>query len=207
MAYTVYVLRDQDNKVYVGATSLPVEARWNNGNGYRFCSALWEKIQSDGWDAISKEIVATDLDEKSASELEKALISRFDSTNPAKGYNIDLGGVRGYREVSSLSRIKMRRSHLGELNPNYGQHFSEERRQKIAESNRGLKRTPETRANIGKSKEKPVVQMSLDGKVIATYDSGHKAALITGIQPAHISKVCKRQRATAGGFVWAYALN
>ena len=205
MAYTVYILRDQDGKVYVGATSSRVEVRWNNGNGYRFCSALWEKIVSDGWGSISKEIVATGLDEKSASALETALIARFDSTDPAKGYNTDLGGVRGYRQMSSETRAKLSESRTGEKNPNYGKHFSEERRRKIAESNRGQKRSPETCSNIGKAKEMPVVQKSLDGSVIAVYSSGREAAQVTGAQAAHISKVCKHQRATAGGFVWAYA--
>lgn len=205
MAYTVYVLRDRDGKVYVGTTSTPVEVRWNNGNGYRFCTDLWEKIQSQGWDTITKEIVATDLDEKSASELEKALIIRFGSTDPAKGYNTDLGGVRGYRLVSETSRTRMSEATRGNLNHNYGKHFSEEHKQKIAESNSGQKRTRETCMNISKSREKPVLQMSLDGSVIARFDSGKQASLITGVQPGHISKVCKHQRSTAGGFVWAYA--
>lgn len=205
MAYTVYVLRDQDGKVYVGATSIPVKVRWNNGNGYRFCEALWEKIQSQGWDSIVKEIVATDLDEKSASELEKALIAGFDSTNPMKGYNTDLGGVRGYRSVSQTSCARMSEATTGERNHNYGQHFSEEHKQKIADSNKGKKRTPETRANIRKAREKAVLQISLDGCVIARFDSGKQASMITGVQPGHISKVCKHQRSAAGGFVWAYA--
>ena len=205
MAYTVYVLRDQDGKVYVGTTSTPIKVRWNNGNGYRFCAALWEKIKSQGWDSITKEIVATDLDMKSASELEKALIDRFDSTNPTKGYNIELGGVKVYRSVSSASRNRMSESVKGERNPNYGKRFSDDHKRKIAESNRGKKRTIETCANIGKSKEKPVIQMTLKGSVIAKFDSGKQAALITGIQSSHISKVCKHQRSTAGGFVWVYA--
>ena len=205
MAYTVYVLRDQDDKVYVGTTSAPVKVRWNNGNGYRFCKPLWEKIQSQGWDTIVKEIVATDLDEKSASELEKALIARFDSTNPTNGYNTDLGGIRGYRLVSETSRIRISEATKGDLNHNYGKHFSEKHKQKIAESNMGKKRTQETSKNIGKAKEKPVVQIGLDGSVIARFDSGRQASLITGVQSSHISKVCKHQRSTAGGFVWAYA--
>ena len=205
MTYTVYVLRDQEGKVYVGVTSAPVEVRWNNGNGYRFRKALWEKIKSKGWDTIAKEVVATDLDEKSASELEKALIARFDSTNPTKGYNTDLGGIRGYRMVSPLSRTKMSEAISGNLNHNYGKHFSEEHKRKIAESNRGQKRTPETSKNIGKAKEKPVLQIGLNGSIIARFDSGRQASLITGVQSSHISKVCKHQRSTAGGFVWAYA--
>lgn len=205
MAYTVYVLRDQDGKVYVGTTSTPVKVRWNNGNGYRFCSALWEQIKSQGWDSIEKEIVAAGLDEKSASELEKELIELFDSANPERGYNADLGGVRGYRTVSSATRARMSEATTGERNHNKGTHFSEEHKRKISESNRGQKRTPETCLNIGRAKEKPVIQMSVDGSVIAYFDSGKQAAMITGVHPSNISKVCKHLKSTAGGYKWAYA--
>lgn len=205
MAYTVYVLRDQDNKVYVGATSSLVKVRWNNGNGYRFCKPLWEKIQSQGWKSIVKEIVATDLDESAASRLEQSLISKFDSTNPEKGYNIDRGGVLSHRRVSESSRKKMSELKLGAKNPNYGTHFSEDRRRKISVSNTGKIRSTETRRKIGKSHEKPVVQLDNEGRFIAVYESAAQAGKITGTQPGHISKVCKHQRSTAGGFVWAYA--
>lgn len=205
MAYTVYVLRDQDGKVYVGTTSLPVKARWNNGNGYRFCAPLWEKIQSQGWESIVKEIVATDLDCDSASRMERALIAKFDSTDPMKGYNTDLGGVFSHRRVSEASRKKMSDMKLGPSNPNYGIHFSEERKRKLSMSNMGQKRSEETREKIRKSREKPVIQLSVDGHVIAVYDSAVKAGIATGAQPGHITKVCKRQRSTAGGFAWVYA--
>ena len=94
---------------------------------------------------------------------------------------------------------------LGHLNPNYGVHFSEERKRKLSASNAGQTRSAETREKIRKSREKPVMQLSVDGHVIAVYDSAVKAGTATGTQPGHISKVCRHKRSTAGGFVWAYA--
>ena len=201
MAYTVYVLRDKNGKVYVGATSQPVKRRWNHGNGYRKHPELWLAIKSQGWDTIRKEI---ELDKTSASRLEQELIEHFESTNPIKGYNRDLGGLTNDKELSVSTRNKISVALLGEKNANYGKHFSEEHRQKIAESNRGKKRSYETCIRIGKAKEKPVAQYSANGIFIAVYESARKAALATGVQVSHISKVCKHQRMTAGGYMWCY---
>ena len=203
-SYTVYVLRDGDNKVYVGVTSQPIKRRWNNGNGYRRVPELWLKIKSQGWESIHKEVVATGVDKGAASRLEQELIRQFDSTNPARGYNRELGGLANKKLVSSATRKKISTSLMGEHHPYYGKHFSEEHRSKIAASNRGQKRSENTCVKMGKAHEKPVAQYSEEGCLIAVFESGRKAALATGIQASHISKVCKHQRMTAGGYKWCY---
>lgn len=139
--YSVYILRDMNGKAYVGTTSTPLEVRWRNGSGYRFCEGLWEVIRQFGWESIVKEVVAVGLSKSEASDLEQRLIARLDTTNPDKGYNRELGGVNDQKKVSDRSREKMRKSKTGELNPNYGKHFSEEHRAKISASNSGQKRS------------------------------------------------------------------
>ena len=203
--YSVYILRDMNGKVYVGATSVPLEVRWKNGNGYRFCEELWDMIQQFGWSSITKTVVAVGLNKSEASELEQRLIAELDSANPKRGYNRELGGVNGFKIVSDCSREKMSRSKLGELNPNYGTHFSQERRAKIAASNMGKKRSAETCARIGKSKEKPVYQYSMSGVLLAEYESGKVAERETGIDRKHISKACNHKRKTAGGYRWEFS--
>lgn len=203
--YSVYILRDMKGKCYVGATSMPLEKRWGKGNGYRFCAELWSVIQESGWDSITKEVVATGLGKTQASEMERELIAKFDSTNPDKGYNLESGGLDDLKIISDRSREKMRKSKMGELNPNYGKCFSEERKAKLSASNKGQKRSPETCLKIGKSKERRVAQYSLGGSFLAVYDSGRKAGQETGVDPRHISKVCRHQRATAGGYRWEFA--
>lgn len=203
-SYTVYILRDREGKVYVGVTSQPIKRRWNNGNGYRRVPDLWLTIKSQGWESIHKEVVATGLDKGVASRLEQELIKQFDSSNPTRGYNRELGGLTNEKLVSSATRKKISTSLMGEHHPHYGKHFSKEHRSKIAESNRGQKRSHSTCVKIGKAKEKPVAQYSVDGILIAVFESGKKAALATGVQAGHISKVCKHQRMTAGGYKWCY---
>ena len=99
----------------------------------------------------------------------------------------------------------MRESHRGEKNFNYGKHFSEEHKEKIAESNRGQKRSEETRRNIGLSKRKAVSQYTRNGAFLATYESGRIAEAITGVPAYAISKVCRGDRLLAGGYIWKFS--
>lgn len=200
--YSVYVLTVKDGRKYVGATSMNPISRWNHGNGYRFCEDFWEVICRDGWESVKKEIVADALTKQEASRMEQELISRFHSTDPQKGFNREGGGIDDQRLVLSSTRQKQREKQLGVLNNNYGMHFSVEHRRKIAESNRGRKRSEETKKRIGKAKSKPVFQYSMNGEFIAAYESGRSAEKITGIPAYAISKVCRGVHKQAGGYFW-----
>lgn len=54
-------------------------------------------------------------------------------------------------------------------------------------------------------KSKKTIQLSTDGKIIATYRSAKEARQKTGIY--HIEDVCNKKRTTAGGFKWKYEGN
>ena len=49
---------------------------------------------------------------------------------------------------------------------------------------------------------KCVIKMSLDGTIISEYPSAMDAERQTGVK--HISKVCRGERKSAGGFIWKY---
>jgi len=87
---------------------------------------------------------------------------------------------------------------------NKGKPHSEEWRLKIAESNRGQKRSQETKNRLSETHKIPVIQLSRDGEFIREWDCAKTAAAELNVQAGHISKVCKNQRKTAGGFVWKY---
>ena len=206
MGYSVYVLHDNaNNKVYVGVTSRPIKRRVNHGNGYRFHPAIWDSICKNGWESFTYEVIESGLTHEEASAKEQEYIAKFDSTNPYKGYNREHGGLGTDKVVSDDFRKRMSEVQRGALNHNYGKHFSEEHRAKLAASNRGLKRSAETCARVGKAKEKPVAQYTKNGLLIKVFDSGRKASIETGIGAQHISKACKHQQKTAGGFVWEFA--
>lgn len=101
----------------------------------------------------------------------------------------------------------------------WGFQFSEEQREKLKESHRGKKQTPETVAkrvakNTGKKRtneqraktSKPVGQFDLEGNLIATYFGVREATRCTGINGSHIGDCCnhKPNRKTAGGFKWEW---
>lgn len=87
---------------------------------------------------------------------------------------------------------------------NEGRAFTDEHRRKIAESNRGLKRSSETRKRVSEAHMKPVLQLTKAGVFLREWPCAKVAAEALSIQAGHISKVCKNQRKTAGGFVWQY---
>lgn len=55
-------------------------------------------------------------------------------------------------------------------------------------------------------RRKPVVQLSLDGRVVNRFPSAKQASIETGINYSVIAEVCKNKygRKTAGGFKWHY---
>jgi hypothetical protein len=56
-----------------------------------------------------------------------------------------------------------------------------------------------------KALQVPVSQCSVDGELIAEYESFKQAQKETGICWQNISKVCKGVRKSAGGFFWKYS--
>ena len=64
---------------------------------------------------------------------------------------------------------------------------------------------PKCKNNIISSKlSKKVVQNSMNGNIIKTYDSLTQAELETGINRSNICKACKDNKFSAGGFIWKY---
>ena len=122
--YKVYKHENLINgKVYIGITSMDVNRRWENGNGYSKQQLFWRAIQKYGWHSFSHEILYDGLTKELAEQKEIELIAVYKSTNPQFGYNVQSGG-------NSL-----------------GKH-SEETRRKISEANKGKTVTPEQRLKI-----------------------------------------------------------
>ena len=55
-----------------------------------------------------------------------------------------------------------------------------------------------------KSRSKPVVQYTIDGKYVAEFESQAEAARKTKIHFGSISNCCLGRSKTAGGFIWKY---
>src|SRR5574344_416516 len=91
-SYCVYVHTTPSGKMYVGQTKQSVNQRWLKGKGYLDNPHFMNAIRKYGWNNIQHKIVASNLTDEQADELERQLIHKYDSTNPEIGYNIQLGG-------------------------------------------------------------------------------------------------------------------
>ncbi len=133
--FSVYVLKNKTNgKIYVGCTRVPVKTRCRYGNGYTHNRALDADFKEYGWDGFSLDIVSENLDYESASSLEADLIVKYDSANPAFGYNVkkDKGaGLCGYKSKGTHDSW------------NLGMKHSDETKARMSESHKGIKQSPE----------------------------------------------------------------
>lgn len=226
--WVVYKHTTPSGKMYFGITHQKPINRWGrNGNGYRSNKHFYNAIQKYGWDNISHEIIAECADQKTAESIERKLIMEFKSYDTRYGYNKALGGHALSNE--SRKKISETRKERGIVPWTYGKHHSEETKRKISLAHTGLryKMSEAGRKHLSESKlgeknpmygrkktkeeinrmirinEKPVVR--IDGDTITVYESAKKAGEATGIIPSNITRACRKERSTAGGYKWEYA--
>jgi len=90
--WTVYIHTCKVNqKSYVGITSKPPNIRWKNGEGYK-TQIFYRAIQKYGWDNFIHKIIATNLTEQAAKQMEILLIDRLKTLITQNGYNVSTGG-------------------------------------------------------------------------------------------------------------------
>lgn len=232
--WCVYKHTNKTNgKVYIGITSKKPEQRWEGGIGYRHNEHMTNAIQKYGWDGFSHEVLLVGLSEDEALDMERKLISEYQSADRRYGYNIEAGGVkRGAYSPETLE--KMRQRMLGDKNPNYGKHLSDETRRKLSECNRGERHpkwgthhSEETRKKIGDKsrgerhylygghptdatiekmrRNSPKCKQVLCVETGVVYRSVREASRATNINVSGICLSIKGERVkTAGGYHWQF---
>ena len=75
-----------------------------------------------------------------------------------------------------------------------GKHHSEDTKKKISEAIMGIHNT----------RTKPIIQYTKEGEFIKEWTSGREAYIVLSIPPGNITKCCKGELKSAGGFVWSY---
>lgn len=128
--YIVYMHTCPNGKRYVGITK-SLENRWRNGEGYK-TQLFYRAIKKYGWENINHEILFENLSLQSANEKEIELIIRYNTNNPAYGYNVTSVGDG----VAGLS---------GEKSPTYGRKLSDEQKQVLRDAHIGKKASEETK--------------------------------------------------------------
>lgn len=174
--FIVYRHIAPNGKSYIGITSSQnPNRRWQNGHGYFKQKKFYNAILKHGWNNFEHYIIANNLTQKEASELERALISKYDTID--NGYNVDAGG-----SVTNLGVV-----------------WSEEIRKKMGAPKKGKKASLKTRQKMSDCRKgvpiyglrKPVVQLDLLGNVINIFDSAKSAGEFLRIRPGHITEVCR----------------
>ena len=229
--YCVYRHTSPTGKVYVGITCQNPIRRWAHGHGYRMNQYFSNAIRKYGWDNFTHEILYSDLTKKEACELEIELIRFHRSNNEDCGYNLSSGGDApgaGCKH-SEEARTRISESKKGEKHPYYGKKLSEEHRLKMSEAHKGYRPTPEecrqrserqvgeknhnygkhpseeTRNKMREShRQYTIVQMDMDGVVIATFPSTREAARTIGGHATSIAAVCRGKHKSAAGYKWKY---
>lgn len=174
---------------------------------YKTQNYFYRAIEKYGWENMHHIIIQDNLSQTQASELEKQLISIFDSTNPRKGYNISYGGELSEnrlgvsfseearakisahnkgKKMSEEARRKMSKSRIGDKNWAYGKTFSEEHRKKLSESHVGKIPCNAKKVKCVETQE-----------VFASIAEAQRKKLIN-----NIGIVCNNPNRTAGGYHW-----
>ena len=203
--YKVYGhLNVTNGKWYIGSTKLNPKKRWQNGRGYKNQPKMWKDIQESDWNADwIHTVFNTFYNKEDALNYESFLIAMLDSVN--NGYNVSAYGSGGFKKSedtkkkmsesrtgkhhSEDTKRKISEAKIGEKHPMFGKHFSAEHKKKIAES-------------MGVN---GVLQLSIDGKLIAEYPSIRGASRQTGCNQSSICQCCKGKRKSVGGYIWRYA--
>lgn len=231
--YCVYCHTSPSNRKYVGISCDP-QKRWNKGRGYSKNYIFYRAIKKYGWDNIKHEILYEGLTLEEAKEIEESLISEWNLTNRAYGYNLSSlkdGMCEESKKLMSLSRMGNKNSK--------GKVRSEETKKEISNSlkkyysnpcNRESLHRPhteatkellrhrkfseETRAKMrehhyncagaNNPSAKPVRQLSLSGELVKEYEYATIASNELNLDLSSIIKCCRGKIKSCGGFRWEY---
>lgn len=182
--YLVYTITSPEGRVYVGKSKASWSGLWKRqryGHGYEHHTELYADIKKFGWGNFKRECVAKNLTREEASQLEADTIERLGSLYP-NGYNKSSGGDKYFRIVYQT------RSDKG-IKHNYT--MSPERREQFTQQMRQLHGTP-------------VIQCTRDGEPIKIWLSISEAGEALNIDKGNIAHSARKERDTAGGYVWVY---
>lgn len=211
--YCVYAHINKINgKIYIGQTRYGdnPNLRWLNGSGYKKSPHFYSAIQKYGWDNFDHIVCLSNLSLEDANDFEELLIKKFNSINPNKGYNSRAGGANS--KLSEQTRQKISQSRKGQTP-------SKETKDKISKALRGRnnpwfgKKLPkevcqklsDTRKGTNNPRCKKILQYDTNKNLIAVWDYMAQASEELNITPSNITRCCKGQRKSAGGFIWEYA--
>lgn len=241
----IYKIVSPTNKIYIGQSwNLNKRKDYYSRSECKNQTRLHNSFIKHGWEAHNFEILLELRDDISQATLdfwEEYYMDLYKANYELM--NLREAGSRGKlseetknkisikgkgRKHKESTKIKMRESKLGVLNPMYCKKPSEVTRKKVAEANTGKKRnqasiekmqiaqknryllhpkrgsqlSDATKIKIGKANSLPIVQFDIQGNFIQKWESIAQAQRATKCY--NIVRCLKEKTRTAGGFVWKY---
>lgn len=211
MGYIYKIWNDNNEKVYIGQTTIGIKTRWSQ-HLYHYLidnTILYRAMRKYGAGSFHIDIIEECENEK-LNDREIYWIAYYDSYN--NGYNSTPGGTslasgnmpkqldkkwiyNLWDQGKSITEIK---EITGYSNTSIKDYLTEYQNYSIQESIiRGNNKS-------GKSRRIAVSQWDLSGNFIATYDSIAIAAKQNNISIQNISACLKKKRQTANNYYWTY---
>lgn len=153
--YKVYSLTNTNNgKLYFGITKRPIHVRvtQHQGEARRGSRLLISRaIAKHGWSAFQVEVVASNLSQQEACDLEISLIDQHGTCGCA-GYNVSAGGQHGHHLRPETKLKKSKAAKAAWLKSKKWQEaiHNPDRLQKIGEASKRAHRKPEYRQGFMK---------------------------------------------------------
>ena len=178
-------------------------------------ACFWEREYIDAYDATDESKgynlkqggdVGAEYTETARKKISKAL-KRFHAEHPEERDKI-ANRMTG-RKHSEEARKRMSDSKTGSHPKRTVAHNDNIRKaliDKYAVDEELRKLQADRLIGYGMSKSRPIEQMTMDGRVIARFESGKAAKRATGISDRNINGCCRGARKSAGGYRWRFAI-
>lgn len=210
MAYIYKITNLINNKIYIGETTRQIRIRWNehksvcmneSGHGYNY--HLHNAMRKYGIENFKIEEIEFCKDEK-RFERETYYINLYQSNNSKYGYNYV---VEGSGQTSYLTQDILNAWNRGlrifQIAEELGCHYSTVSKRLLAN---GITQEELAERHSGYLIErdgKPVLQYTLDGKLIKEFPSTGSCSK-EGFQQSAVCSVCNQKQKSAYGFLWKY---
>ena len=196
--FVVYKHTAPNGKVYIGITGRKPNYRWRDGKGYNQNKHFSSAINKYGWESFAHEIIAHDITKSEACAIEKAMIAKYRSNDPAYGYNGSSGGenpAEGHRHTAE-TKAKQSAAHIGKP-------MSDEVKRKISRSKKGKANGRE--GKVGKEAKQAKIYLQIDpqnGEVVKIWYGAYEIARECGFAKTPVREAAIGKRQTAYGYHW-----
>jgi len=210
MGYIYKITHKESKKSYIGQTIKDLEERWREHlKKTSNCRYLSHALKKYGKDAFEFKLICICFDDD-LNRFEIDYMKKYNTISP-NGYNLREGGNSGKqhedtkKKISETLKDKYAKHEIIANNGFLGKKLTAEHKSKISKGGKGLVRSEEVRKKITEnSKKYKVLQYTLDGVLINTYDGCVVAAGAMDTTKSQISSACRGKIKTYKGFVWKY---